>query len=170
MAARHVELGCYVGFGGIGNTLMKRKRPFIISCCSICLMFSGLLFPLFLFNSYSQEQLNFVTSQCGITAFLVRHFGGQATEAGVALFFLSMGIIGLGLWRLLLWARDAMIVVSFLGVCSGVEQFIEFKYSHSCRSVDFIGFLLSSALLYYFSRPTLKQVFHHTSPVSPQLR
>jgi len=154
---------------GVGNALMQKKRPFIIACLSICLMFFGLSFPIFLFNSYSQQQLDFVGSQCGITAFLVRHFGGPALAVGAALFFLSMGTIGFGLWRLLPWARDAIIAVSFLGVCSGVEQLIEFKYAHSCRSVDFTGSLLSGVLLYYFSRPKMKQEFKRNSPVPAQL-
>jgi hypothetical protein len=148
---------------------MQKKRPFVITFLSICLMFSGLSFPIFLFTPYSQEQLNYVGSQCGITAFLVRHFGAQAMGVVAALFFLTMGTIGFGLWRLLLWARDAMIAVSFLGICSGVEQLIEFKYSHSCRSVDLTGFILSGALLYYFSRPKVKQVFNRNSPVPARL-
>jgi hypothetical protein len=148
---------------------MQQKRPFIIACLSICLMFFGLsLFPIFLFNPYSQEQLDFVGSQCGVTAFVVRHFGGPALAVGAALFFLSMGTIGFGLWRLLPWAGDAIIAVSFVGVCSGVEQLIEFKYSHSCRSVDFTGSLLSGVLLYYFSRSKMKQVFQRNSRVPAQ--
>jgi hypothetical protein len=132
-------------------------------------MFFGLsLFTILLFNGYSHEQLDFVGSQCGITAFLVRHFGGPALAVGAALFCLSMGTIGFGLWRLLPWARDAIIAVSFLGVCSGVEQFIEFKYGHSCRSVDFTGSLVSGVLLYYFSRSKMKQVFKRNSRVPAQ--
>jgi hypothetical protein len=86
-----------------------------------------------------------------------------------ALFFLWMGATGFGLWRLLPWARNAIIAASFLGVCSGIERLIEFRYAHTCRSVDLTNTLLSSALLYYFARPRVKQVFNGNSPAPAQL-
>jgi hypothetical protein len=142
------------------NAVMQNKRPLIITCLSILLMmFFGLGFPIFLFKRYPQESVDFVASQCGLTAFLARHYGVEALSAAAALFSLAAGVIGFGLWRLLPWARVAMIVVSFSAVCSGIEQLIEFKCTHSCRSVDLTSLLVFGVLLYYFSRPKIRQVF-----------
>jgi len=124
-------------------------------------MLSGLLFPVFLFVPYPQESIELVSSQCGLGAFLVRHFGAAALASEGALLFLTMGIVGVGLWRLLPWGRAAMMLVSFLVGCSVVEQIIEFAVRTGSHDfVDLIPLILSGLSLYYFSRPKVKLVFN----------
>ena len=148
---------------------MQKKRPLVVTCVSLLLLLFGLSFPIFLFSRYPQESIEFVKSQCGLTAFLVRHFGGQALATENALLAIGSGILGLGLWRLLPWSRVAIITVSSVAIVLGVVELIQFKISHSCSSVGLIGFAISGALLYYFSRAKVKQVFVRVRPSAAPL-
>jgi len=138
---------------------MKRKRPLFTACLSLFLMLLGLAFPIFLLKPYSQEQVSFVTSQCGLTSFLVRHFGVVALSTENALISLTAGVLGIGLWRLLSWARNTVIVISLVIILSGMEQVVELHSTHLCRSVDLTGALICSALLLYFWRPRMHEIF-----------
>ena len=100
-------------------------------------------------------------------ALLVRHFGAAALSAENEVLSLAAGITGIGLWRLLPWARNAVIVFSLLTILSGTEQVFEQHSSHLCHSVDLIGVLVCCVILVYFWRPKIRQVFQPTLPTVP---
>jgi hypothetical protein len=122
-------------------------------------MFLGLALPFGVFRNPSSQQISFLASQCGLTGLLVRHFGPTAWEWEAAVTYLLLGVIGVGLWRLLPWARTGVIVLSILEILSGIELTIEFLYAHLCLSVDMIGAIGGAILLWYFSRTKIKQIF-----------
>ncbi len=138
---------------------MKRKRPVFITCLAIVMMFIGLFFPFFLFHVPSQPEIDSIATQCGLTAFLVREFGGSYLQGYIAFLQLITGTIGIGLWRMQDWARGAMVLVSGATVLMGIEELTEFFCTHGCQKVDFTMPVLCAISIWYFSRRKVKLAF-----------
>jgi len=73
-------------------------------------------------------------------------------------FSLIAAVTGVGLWRLLPWARTAIMVVSCFEICSGIEQIVEMHVTRSCSSVDLTSAFVGALVLLYFSRKKIKQI------------
>jgi len=142
---------------------MSRKRPILVSLVSLVLMFVGLGLPLGLFSKHSAEQLGYLASQCGLTGYIVRRFGPSSWEIEAALVYLTFGVIGVGLWRMLAWARTMIIVFSIIDILLAIERTTEFFWVRSCRSVGVTDALASAVLLCYFSRSKIRQAFRRTN-------
>jgi hypothetical protein len=123
------------------------------------MMFFGFFFPVELFHSFSQPQIDYAAAQCGATAFLVREFGGTYLQGEVAFLCLVSGVIGIGLWSMRSWARAAMIFVSCVTVLFGIEETTEFFCTHGCREVDFTLPIMCIVFVLYFSRRKIKLAF-----------
>jgi hypothetical protein len=145
------------------NASMKPKRPLIITLLSAFLLFVGFAGLLVLFSKeYSKESLDYLASQCGVTGSVVRHFGMTGWNAEAASFSLVAAVTGVGLWRLLSWARTAIMVVSCLEIYSGIEQTVEMHLTRSCSSVDLTSVFVGPQLLLDSSRKKIKQIFRPT--------
>ena len=141
---------------------MSRKRPHIITGISLYLMLCGLMFPIFVFVPTTEESVEFVAAQPGMAGFIGRHLGAAGMASASALMMLGMGIVGVGLWRLSPWARKAMIVVSALAVCSGIEWVIESALLRHFFDVGGVFALIIFSLpLWYFSRSKVRRVFEN---------
>ena len=139
---------------------MKPKRPLLVTLASLILMLLGLGgFVALLLNGYSGEQQHFVASQCGIAGFVAKRFGSAGWNAYAGGIYFLAAITGLGLWRLLPWARTTVIVFSLLTICSGIVQSVQVFYTHTCTSADLTMPLLSCVLLGYFARKKIRCVF-----------
>jgi len=140
------------------------KRPFVLTCFSLILLFGFVCFPIYALTAPSQATLAFVISQYGVGTFVVRQFGSQVFAFGIALLSLSAGITGIGLWRLRPWARRSVITYAALTICSAFARIIEFRTAPNPGSLDLTDALLSVLLLVYFFRPKIKRLFQRNVP------
>ena len=123
------------------------------------MMLLGLAFPIALFQAIPQSQVDLVAAQCGVTAFLVRQFGGSYLQGWVCFSALVIGATGIGLWRMRPWARRAMIVISCFAVLTAIEELTEFFCTHGCRQAEFSSELICGIFLWYFLRRKIKRAF-----------
>jgi hypothetical protein len=72
---------------------------------------------------------------------------------------LAAAIIGIGLWRLLPWARAAFMVFCGLDVCFAIAATIELFLKRSCTSATWSSAFFSVLFLFYFSRRKIKDRF-----------
>jgi hypothetical protein len=89
-----------------------------------------------------------------------KRIGETELRAALAALCLVLLMIGIGLWRMMPWARTAMITISILTICSGAENLLEYRLDqHIEKSLDFTDVLLVCFFLYYFSRSKIKDRF-----------
>jgi hypothetical protein len=140
---------------------MRRKCPVVIALLSAFLIFVGsVTFLLHLFQAaLPQGSFDYVSSRCGATGYIARHFGLAGLRVELATIGLVLATIGIGLWRLLPWARTALIWLSCVAIFSVVEQMVEMRVAHPCDSIDMIAAAGGVFLLFYCSRTTIKDTF-----------
>jgi hypothetical protein len=101
-----------------------------------------------------------MSAKYGLLAYIAREFGETELRAALAAWCLVLFMIGIGLWRMMPWARTAMITISILTICSGAENLLEYRLDqHIEKSLDFTDVLLVCFFLYYFSRSKIKDRF-----------
>lgn len=138
---------------------MKRKRPLFVTLLSPFLIFTGGVTSLvLLFNGPISVESD-LSSQCGVTGAVWRQFGLPGLRAELAPLSLLMAITGIGLWRMLPWARTVILLVSCVEMGSATEQLIEMRLKHSCSYIDLTSAFFSALLLLYFSRKKIKHMF-----------
>ena len=142
------------------NASMKTKRPIIITLLSVFLVFvCGGTVLVLLFGNFPKESVDYLLSQRRLTGFVGRHYGVVGLKAELAPLCLLLVITGVGLWRLLPWARTAIMVVSCLEICSEIEQIVEIHLTRSSGFVDLTSAFAGALLLLYFSRKKIKHIF-----------
>jgi hypothetical protein len=104
-----------------------------------------------------------LSGECGVTGALWRHYGVAGLWAEILPLGLVSAITGIGLWRLLPWARTAVIVLCWLELAEAVEQVIEALLARTCTSLTLSSAPVALVILLYFSRQKIKQLFHSVS-------
>ena len=146
-------------------THVKRRRTLIVSIISVFqILFGGIGFLASLFGSIIQQGSESGGSQYGFFAFIAREFGERELRAAIAGCCLIFFITGVGLWKMLPWARAAMIALSIISICSLAERVLEFRLDQRpTKSLDFSDTLVALLLLAYFLRPKIKERFQRQS-------
>jgi hypothetical protein len=140
---------------------VRKRRTLIITLISIFHILAGGIGILFCsFGSLTQKNVNTMSAKYGLLAYIAREFGETELRAALAAWCLVLFMIGIGLWRMMPWARTAMITISILTICSGAENLLEYRLDqHIEKSLDFTDVLLVCFFLYYFSRSKIKDRF-----------
>src|SRR5712692_5457678 len=138
---------------------VKRKRPLFVTFLSAFLIFwGGGIFLALLFNSPISIEMD-LSNECGVTGAVWRSFGLAGLRALIAPLCVGTAITGIGLWRLLPWARTVFMVLCGLDVCLAIGATVEMFWKRSCTSVTFSSAFLCALLLFYFSRKKIKALY-----------
>ena len=112
------------------------------------------------FGSLTHRQVDAISSQYRFFAFVTREFGETGMRAASAAYCLSLLIIGVGLWRMLPWARTAEIVVSLLTLCSFALRILEYRLDpRSQKAVDLTDVLFAGLVFFYLCRSKIRGQF-----------
>jgi len=138
---------------------MRKKRPIVVTFLSACLIFWGVVgFLLLTFNHRISIEMD-LSADCGITGSIWRNFGVPGLRVEMAPLCLSAAIVGIGLLRLLSWARTALMLACCVDVVLAIVAMLEMLWKRSCTSVTFTSAFFSALVFVYFARKKIKILF-----------